>query len=144
MSEVVKPAATEGVFSGFQSPSRWNGRKRILAIDLGVNNLVTAVNNIGEQPFIIKGGVVKSWNQYYNKKKANLQSIYDRQDIKEGYQSRKLTQKRNRKIKNFILTVNPFYLTPKMGAPVKDPFVFQQAYFALQTGKQNLLEVRMQ
>jgi transposase len=38
-----------------------------MAIDLGVRNLITTVNNNGLKPFVIKGGVVKSINQYYNK-----------------------------------------------------------------------------
>lgn len=38
-------------------------KDHILSIDLGLNNLITAVNNIGLKPIIIKGGVVKSINQ---------------------------------------------------------------------------------
>ena len=50
-----------------------------LSIDLGLNNLVTTFNNIGEKPFIINRKSVKSINQYYNKKKAKLMSyIADR------------------------------------------------------------------
>jgi len=52
-------------------------KDRVLGIDLGLRNLVTGVNNIGLQPFVIKGGVVKSINQFYNKEKARLQSIKD-------------------------------------------------------------------
>ena len=47
---------------------------RIAGIDLGVNNLVTLANNIGERPIIINGRVVKSINQYYNKRRAATQS----------------------------------------------------------------------
>ena len=43
-------------------------QNHVLAIDLGLNNLITAVNNNGCKPFIIKGGMIKSINQYYNKK----------------------------------------------------------------------------
>ncbi len=42
-------------------------KDKIIAIDLGVRNLVTVVNNNGLKPFVIKGGVVKSINQYFNK-----------------------------------------------------------------------------
>ena len=48
--------------------------KRILGIDPGLNNFATISNNIGIAPIIIKGGVIKSQNQYYNKRKAQLQS----------------------------------------------------------------------
>lgn len=51
------------------------------SIDLGVNNIVTLVNNIWEQPIIIKGGIIKSINQGYNKERSRLKSIIDRQKI---------------------------------------------------------------
>ena len=37
--------------------------ERIAAIDIGVDNFITMVNNIGEQPLVVKGGVIKSINQ---------------------------------------------------------------------------------
>jgi putative transposase len=46
----------------------------IASIDIGVNNLVTMVNNVGENPVIVKGSIVKSINQYYNKTKAQYTS----------------------------------------------------------------------
>ena len=46
-----------------------------LSIDIGLNNFATCVNNIGLRPFIINGRVLKSINQYYNKKKAMLMSF---------------------------------------------------------------------
>jgi putative transposase len=45
---------------------------RIMGIDLGVNNLATITNNIGIQPIIVKGGVIKSMNRYYNKERRNI------------------------------------------------------------------------
>ena len=65
-------------------------KSRIAGIDLGVRNLVTIANNIGEQPIVIKGGVAKSINQYYNKEKAKLQSVYDKQKIKLGIKMKQL------------------------------------------------------
>lgn len=47
---------------------------RVAAIDIGVDNFITMVNNIGENPIAVKGGVIKSINQFYNKQKANIQS----------------------------------------------------------------------
>jgi len=49
-------------------------KENLLAIDLGVNNLATCVNNVGKQPFIINGKPLKSINQYSNKLKAKYQS----------------------------------------------------------------------
>ena len=56
-------------------------KNRMGSIDLGVNNIVTLVNNIWEQPIIIKGGIIKSINQGYNKERSRLKSIIDRQKI---------------------------------------------------------------
>jgi putative transposase len=50
----------------------------IIAIDLGVENLGTITDNIGSQPIIIKCPEIKCANQWYNKNKAELSSIYDR------------------------------------------------------------------
>lgn len=50
----------------------------IISIDLGVENLATITDNIGNRPIIIKGSDIKCVNQWYNKKKAELQAIYDR------------------------------------------------------------------
>lgn len=46
---------------------------RIIGIDLGVNNFATIGNNAGIDSIVIKGGVVKSMNQFYNKKKSKIQ-----------------------------------------------------------------------
>ena len=52
-----------------------------LALELGVNNLVTAVSGEGRS-FIIDGKRLKSVNQWFNKENARLQNIKDRQGIK--------------------------------------------------------------
>ena len=49
-----------------------------LALDLGVNNLVTAVSSTGKA-FIVDGRRLKSINQWFNKENARLQSIKDKQ-----------------------------------------------------------------
>ncbi|MHA2305247.1 MAG: RNA-guided endonuclease InsQ/TnpB family protein [Candidatus Hodarchaeales archaeon] len=77
-------------------------KDNIIAIDLGVRNLITTVNNNELKPFVIKGGVVKSINQYYNKERARIQSTYDRQGIKTGKTIQKLIHKRNKKIKDYF------------------------------------------
>ncbi len=77
-------------------------KDNVIAIDLGVRNLITMVNNNGLKPFVIKGGVVKSINQYYNKERARIQSIYGRQGIRTGKTIQKLTNKRNKKITDYF------------------------------------------
>ncbi len=49
-------------------------KENFLSLDLGLNNLVTSINNVGLEPFIINGRVLKSVNQMYNKAKAKLMS----------------------------------------------------------------------
>ena len=49
-----------------------------LALDLGVNNLVTAVSSTGKS-FIVDGRRLKSINQWFNKENARLHSIKDKQ-----------------------------------------------------------------
>ena len=74
--------------------------ERIAAIDIGVDNFITMVNNIGEQPIVVKGGIIKSINKYYNKQKAKLQSelkITNKKDWSKRLQ--KLTDKRYEMIK---------------------------------------------
>ena len=46
--------------------------KRILGIDPGIDNLLTVAGNFGKVPFVIRGGVVKSINQRFNKRRAKL------------------------------------------------------------------------
>jgi putative transposase len=73
----------------------------VVAVDFGVNNLVTMTNNVGLNPVIIKGTVVKSINQWYNKEKASLISKLP----KEQRQSKRLdriTNRRFQKIKNYF------------------------------------------
>lgn len=71
-------------------------KENFLALDLGLNNLVTSVNNVGQKPFIINGKVLKSVNQMFNKTKAQLMSYVG----DKGFSNRtnKLTFYRN----NFI------------------------------------------
>ena len=83
-------------------------KSRIVGIDIGVRNLITMVNNIGEQPIVIKGGVVKSINQFYNKEKARVQTVYDLQGTKYGSKMQKLSVKRERKLNDFFHKVSKF------------------------------------
>ena len=68
-------------------------------IDLGLNNLATVSSNVS-QSYIINGKPVKSINQYYNKKKAQLQSQLGNKRTSKRIQ--RLTLKRNCKIKDYF------------------------------------------
>ena len=52
---------------------------RILGIDVGVRNIITIGNSISEKGIAVKGGVLKSINQYFNKELARLKSVNDKQ-----------------------------------------------------------------
>lgn len=86
-----------------QAPDLIKSDNSYLSIDLGVNNFATCFDNSDNSSFIIKGEVIKSYNQYYNKKKAELQSQLK---IINGKDSSKrldrLSQKRNNKINDFM------------------------------------------
>jgi len=74
--------------------------KKIAGIDLGLNNLATVTSNINSlKPIIINGRPLKSINQYYNKKKAKLQSFVG---DKTSNRLIILTNKRNRKVDNYL------------------------------------------
>ena len=73
---------------------------RVLGIDIGLSNLATCVSNVGD-PFIINGKPAKSINQFYNKKKARLQSQLPNKQSWSNKLSQ-LTNKRNNKIKDYL------------------------------------------
>ena len=74
-----------------------------LAIDLGINNLVTAVTNNGKS-FIIDGRRLKSINQWFNKRNARLQSIKDKQRFGKNptNQQKAIARDRNNKVNDYM------------------------------------------
>ena len=72
---------------------------RYYGIDLGLNNLATVTSNVSKS-YIINGRPVKSINQYYNKKKAYLQSKLKNRKTSKRIQ--KLTLKRDNKINDYF------------------------------------------
>jgi putative transposase len=82
-------------------PKEFNNR--ILGIDLGVDNLATCVNNVGIKPIVINGKIIKSINQYYNKKKAKLQSDLKKRHGKDwSNKLESLQRKRDNKIDYYL------------------------------------------
>ena len=74
-----------------------------LALDLGINNLVTAVSSTGRS-FIIDGRRLKSINQWYNKENARLQSIKDKQHFgkKTTNRQKTLARDKNNKVNDYM------------------------------------------
>ncbi|MEE9379110.1 MAG: transposase [Candidatus Lokiarchaeia archaeon] len=78
-------------------------KERVIGIDLGLNNIITMVNNAGLQPAIIKGGIIKSINQFYNKQLARYKGIKDKQRIgSDTKRMQWLTRTRNNKINDIF------------------------------------------
>ena len=77
--------------------------KHALGIDLGLNNIVTASDTMGSTPLIIKGGVLKSINQFYNKELSKYKSIAKKcNKIEMTNRIKKLHRRRNNKVKDFF------------------------------------------
>lgn len=75
--------------------------KKVLAIDIGLENLAACITNTGTS-FLMDGRKLKSINQYWNKRKARLQSIAAKQRLKTTKQIIQLTRKRNNRAKDYI------------------------------------------
>ena len=80
---------------------------RLMGVDTGVDNFAAVVNNVGTMPFLIKGGAVKSMNQWFNKQRARL--ISDLTKGKDSTHSEKnshnldaLTRKRDAFLRDFF------------------------------------------
>ena len=74
--------------------------RRIMAGDVGVDNLLSLVTYPDYDAFIVKGSAVKAANQWYNKKMAEIQSIYDIRKIGSGSALVNLVMKREDFIDN--------------------------------------------
>jgi putative transposase len=74
-------------------------------IDIGMNNLVAlASNKPGFRPVVVNGRPVKSTNQFYNKRKAELQKKLGTTGTTKRME--RITTKRNRRIDHYMHTVS--------------------------------------
>ena len=81
--------------------------KRILGIDVGVDNFCAVANNFGDIPFLIKGGAIKSMNQNFNKERARLLSEVTKgsdstHSKKETKRLHALSRKRENSLRDFF------------------------------------------
>ena len=90
------------VYEVEQEPLGLN-KENALGIDLGVDNLATCVPT-GGTPFILDGHRIKSINYRWNKERARLQSVADKQGIRGGRTNRvyRITERRNNQVKDVI------------------------------------------
>lgn len=74
----------------------------LASIDLGLNNLVALTSNQpGFIPKLINGRPLKSINQFYNKRKSELQSQL-KGNLKTSSRIQRLTRCRNQKVDNYL------------------------------------------
>lgn len=77
-------------------------KDNVLGIDLGLENIMTITTNLeGFTPLMVKGGTLKSINQYYNKQLSKYKSSLPK-DVKTSKKINVLTHKRNLKIKHYL------------------------------------------
>lgn len=77
--------------------------ERIAAIDLGVNNLMTITNNIGQRPIIVSGKVLKAINQFYNKRISEMQSETTRRNGKHWSKAMQtIAFKRHNRVRDYM------------------------------------------
>ena len=73
-----------------------------ISIDLGLDNLATCIDTNGAS-FILDGKPLKSFNQWFNKENARLQSIKDLQKIKGTTERQsRLAINRNAKVRDYL------------------------------------------
>lgn len=79
-----------------------------IGIDIGLNNLCAITANNKNISYVVKGGVLKSINQHYNKRKSELLSELNKCNGEKRKTSKKLTllsKKRNLRIEHYMHTV---------------------------------------
>jgi putative transposase len=81
-------------------------KNNVLSIDFGLNNLCTCISNVGTTPFIVNGKIIKSFNQWYNKRKARLMSYIGNKGISNRL--RQLNNYRNFWIDDHIHKISRF------------------------------------
>jgi IS605 OrfB family transposase len=92
----------EVIYNEPESTLDENKKTFVASIDLGLNNLVALTSNQpGFTPLLINGRPLKSINQFYNKRKAQLQSQLKR-GRKTSSRIQRLTRCRNQKVDNYL------------------------------------------
>ena len=92
----------EVIYNEPESTIDENQKELVASIDLGLNNLVALTSNQpGFVPLLINGRPLKSINQFYNKRKAQLQSRL-KESRKTSRRIQRLTRCRNQKVDNYL------------------------------------------
>ena len=85
---------------------------KIGSIDLGIDNFITFVDNLGSKPIIINGKGLKSCNKYYNELISKEKSKLDLNKNAQKYSHKlySITNKRNDRIKHYMHTVSKYII----------------------------------
>lgn len=91
----------------FQEPKLPAEPKRILGLDIGLENFLAGASNTGARPFLIRGGWLKSLNQWFNKRRAKLLSALTKGDNsshsrKHSHALNALSRNRDNHIRDFF------------------------------------------
>jgi IS605 OrfB family transposase len=79
--------------------------KYIAGVDLGINNLLALTSDKpGFQAVVVNGRPIKSVNQYYNKRRAELQSALRRRGTSKRME--RMTNKRTRRLDHYMHTAS--------------------------------------
>ena len=93
------------VYEAAEEPRELDQQKA-LAVDFGVNNLMTCATSEG-CTFIIDGRKLKAINQWYNKVNARLTNIKEKQKLgrKSTFRQGQLARKRKLRVNDYISKV---------------------------------------
>lgn len=92
----------EIVYNKEDTNEKATGNKSI-GIDLGVSNLATvASDDAGLSPLVVNGRSIKSINQFYNKRVAELQKVYSKQGLRTSKRIKRLGLKRKCRIDDYF------------------------------------------
>lgn len=93
--------------------------KKYAGIDLGINNLITLTFEHSDRPIIYNGKTIKSINQGWNKRNAELKSLLPK-DVKSSKKIRKEIDKRNFRIKDCLHKVSSNLVNQLVSKSVTD------------------------
>ncbi len=94
-------------------------KSNVLSMDIGLENVVTTVDSIGSKPIAIKGGALKSINQFYNKQLARYRSVLNKQGIfKDSKRIKRLHEKRNEKVKTEFHRISRWIVSRCIGKDI--------------------------
>lgn len=92
----------EIIYNKENTKEKATGNKSI-GIDLGVDNLATVTSDgMDIRPIVINGRSIKSINQFYNKRVAELQEIYSKHGIHTSKRIKRLGLKRKCKLDDYF------------------------------------------